>query len=429
MTHPVTTVAIRTERLIHRTVTLDDTGDVALNWNVDDPPLSHEEAIGRVQWMQANHAANAPGRLVHLCLAIVHRETGRIIGWCGLDQRDASNARPVLSVAGRALGAVRSNTMNQSPTTESNHFRLHPLAEGVFAAIATNGGSAICNAGIIDLGGQVLVYDTFLTPQAASDLRQAIASLFGPLPCIVINSHYHNDHIWGNQVFAAEAPIIASRRTRALIATEGAEEFKWYSANSAQRLEALRAQYQAADEEQRQELLLWMGEYGGVVEALPHLRVCLPTITFDDRLEIHGARYTAELVAYEGGHTGHDTVLYLPQAGILFMSDLLFVGFHPYLADGDQAQLLKALRAVSPLNANDIVPGHGPVGTSGDLALMIDYVEECLETARTLVEAGHASEAELDQLRVPDKYAHWQLPRFYRTNIRFMCSQLRPASG
>jgi ribosomal-protein-alanine N-acetyltransferase len=69
-------------------------------WNLDDAPngvpLSHEDAIGRMQWMLANHAANAPGRLVHLCLAIVHRETGRIIGWCGLDQRDASKAHPVL---------------------------------------------------------------------------------------------------------------------------------------------------------------------------------------------------------------------------------------------------------------------------------------------------------------------------------------------
>lgn len=316
-----------------------------------------------------------------------------------------------------------------SPAIQSTHFQLHPLADGIFAAVATNGGSAICNAGIIDLGGQALIFDTFLTPQAARDLRQAIAGLFGPLPCIVVNSHYHNDHIWGNQVFAAEAPIIASRCTRDLIATEGAEEFKWYSANSAQRLEALRAQYQAADELQRQELLLWMGEYGGVVEALPELAVCMPGITFDDHLEVHGSRYTAELIGYAGGHTKHDTILHLPQAGVVFMSDLLFVAFHPYLADGDPEALLKALRAVSHLNATYLVPGHGPVGTPGDLELMIDYVEDCLATARTLMLAGQASEGELDRLAVPDKYAHWQLARFYRTNIGFICDRLRSASG
>ena len=92
----MTTVHIETARLILRTVTLDDVAEVALRWNLDEPPISRDEASGRVQWMLANHERNAAGRLVHLCLAIVQRETGRIIGWCGLDQRDASKAHPVL---------------------------------------------------------------------------------------------------------------------------------------------------------------------------------------------------------------------------------------------------------------------------------------------------------------------------------------------
>jgi RimJ/RimL family protein N-acetyltransferase len=46
--------------------------------------------------MLANHERNAASRLVHLCLAILARETGRISGWYGLDQRDASKAQPVL---------------------------------------------------------------------------------------------------------------------------------------------------------------------------------------------------------------------------------------------------------------------------------------------------------------------------------------------
>lgn len=92
----MTTIAIQTDRLILRTVTLDDVEEVALSWNLDDAPISHEEASGRVQWMLANHERNTAGRLVHLCLAMVCRETGRIIGWCGLDQRDPTKPHPVL---------------------------------------------------------------------------------------------------------------------------------------------------------------------------------------------------------------------------------------------------------------------------------------------------------------------------------------------
>jgi glyoxylase-like metal-dependent hydrolase (beta-lactamase superfamily II) len=320
--------------------------------------------------------------------------------------------------------------MHHSINFTSKHFVIHPLAEGVFAAIAVNGGSAICNAGLINLGGQILVFDTFLTPQAAMDLQQAAIVMFGRTPQIVINSHYHNDHTWGNQVFASSAPIISSVRTRQLMMTEGVEEFQSFSMNAAKRLESLQNQYEnAVDEQQRQELLLWMGEYGGVVEALPDLKIRLPGITFDHRLEIHGEKQAAQLITFEGAHSGSDTVLYLPQAGTIFMSDLLFVGFHPYLADGDPLQLLQALSELSQLNATCFVPGHGPIGTAQDVALLIAYIEHCCETARKLVETGEVNEVRIKELKVPEQFQYWHLLQFYQANIRFICGRLRPAKG
>jgi cyclase len=245
----------------------------------------------------------------------------------------------------------------------------------------------------------------------------------------VINSHYHNDHIWGNQVFANEAQILSSASTRDLIATAGMEEFRWYSANSTQRLEALRAEYQNANDEKQKQLLLWMGYYEGLVEALPHLSVCLPNITFDGRLEIRGAKQPCELITFEGAHTGSDTVLYLPRDGIVFMSDLLFVGVHPYLADGDPLKLLKALRELSQLEATCYVPGHGPVGASEDVKLLIAYIDQCFETAQMIVEIGNTNEDRIKELKVPEQYLDWQLPQFYPTNISYLCERLSPASG
>jgi cyclase len=43
------------------------------------------------------------------------------------------------------------------------------LAEHVVAAVAKAGGSAIGNAGLVDLGGTTVRFDTFLTPRAAFD--------------------------------------------------------------------------------------------------------------------------------------------------------------------------------------------------------------------------------------------------------------------
>lgn len=61
----------------------------------------------------------------------------------------------------------------------SEHFRLERLTDGVYVAIASDTGAATCNAGIVDLGDRTLIFDTFLTPRAAKDLRAAAAQLTG----------------------------------------------------------------------------------------------------------------------------------------------------------------------------------------------------------------------------------------------------------
>ena len=98
----------------------------------------------------------------------------------------------------------------------SKHFRLQQLAEGVYAAIHMDGGTAISNAGIVDLGDHTLIYDTLMTPQAATDLRLAAETLTGRPIDMVINSHWHYDHIWGNQVFSPNTKIISTEETRRL---------------------------------------------------------------------------------------------------------------------------------------------------------------------------------------------------------------------
>ena len=89
-------VLIETTRLILRSVTMDDIEDVARHWQLDDGPISRQAAEKQVRWMLANHRQNAPGRLVHLCLAIIDKGAQEFIGWCGLDHRDRSQAHPVL---------------------------------------------------------------------------------------------------------------------------------------------------------------------------------------------------------------------------------------------------------------------------------------------------------------------------------------------
>ncbi len=313
---------------------------------------------------------------------------------------------------------------------ESIHFTLETLADGIYAAIHKMGGSADCNAGIIDLGELCLVFDALLTPLAAEDLRQSARSLVGYEPDLVINSHYHNDHCWGNQAFSPPAHVIASRQTYELMLTAGKKELEEETASASQTLAIFKDRYQKADSEDEKYVAgMFLGIYEGLVKDLPRLTMRLPDIIFQDRLSFKGTKRAAELIAYGNSHTGNDAVLFLPDDGIIFMGDLLFVGLHPYLADGDPANLAKTLQAIQDLKATRFVPGHGSPGTITDVNLLIEYIGDCEKTARTLVNEDKANKESISSMEVPERFTKWQLPTFHKANLRFLCEQMAAERG
>jgi glyoxylase-like metal-dependent hydrolase (beta-lactamase superfamily II) len=316
---------------------------------------------------------------------------------------------------------------------KSKHFELQELQPGIYAAICGQRGAGIGNAGLIDLGDRLLIFDTFLTPQAAADLLAMAQALSGREPELVINSHYHNDHIWGSQVFLPRAQILSSEGTRQLILSEGQEEFDWYGAQSAARLEALRRQYaESEDAAEKENLLPWLDYYEGLVEAFPELTLCLPQMTFAERFTIYGSGRQAELLTFENGHTASDTILYLPDGGgngILFAADLLFVQTHPFFLEADPLQLIAILEEIETMPFDKIVPGHGPVGTKEDVRLLIDYVKFCFETAERLIAAGTVEEADVNALSLPSPYDSWQIPHFFGMNMRHLIKILNNQSN
>jgi cyclase len=305
--------------------------------------------------------------------------------------------------------------------SDSKHFRLQQLADGVYAAIHIAGGAAIGNAGIVDLGDRTLIYDAFIAPQAAQDLRTAAEALTGRPIDAVIDSHWHNDHIWGNQVFGASTDIVSTKETRRLIiATRGHGAYDSFMADAEANLEATRAQFEATEDEgQRRQLALWVDYHQSVVETKPILQIRAPNLTFVERLAFHGTGRPAEVTEFVGGHTESDAVLFLPQEGIAFMSDLLFIGHQPYLGGGDPDRLLHILEAVSGLAPKLLVPGHGPVGTAESLTAMGQYARTLDGLARKMVEDGEAEET-IEAMAIPEPYDDWLFAAFFPVNMHFL---------
>lgn len=89
-------VSIETVRLIIRTVTMADIENVASSWKLDDRSIPLAEAEQKILWMLSNHAQNSPEKLIHLCLAIIIKDTNEFVGWCGLDHLDQTKVDPAL---------------------------------------------------------------------------------------------------------------------------------------------------------------------------------------------------------------------------------------------------------------------------------------------------------------------------------------------
>lgn len=242
------------------------------------------------------------------------------------------------------------------------HAEHTSVADGVTAAIAMPDRGAVGNAAIVDLGDSSLVVDTHVTPAAGRELR-AQAEPVG----WVLNTHWHADHVLGNGEFD-DATIVATTRTRELMATIGAE-----------RLAAAR-------------------EEGSERELPDELR--LPDETFDESWDFGRAK----ALTFGGGHTESDSVLLVPDAGVLVAGDLVVVGMQPWAGHGDPANWAGILERLLELDWGKVVPGHGPVSGREVVEPLRDYLLALDEAVR-------------EDRELPERFRDWGQPDMWETNV------------
>jgi cyclase len=288
----------------------------------------------------------------------------------------------------------------------SEHFKLKNLDKGVYAAIASAGGGAGSNAGIIDLGDQTLVLDTFLTPIAASDLRSAAEQLIGRPITGVINSHAHSDHVCGNQMFSSQTPIIATRQTREAIPgmTAYLKEIKADpSALEKEIIADMKSLEIETDAGQRARLTASISRQRFVLTSLGILEIRLPDQTFEDELVFSGTQRKAILRTQGKGHSDSDAYLVLPEEHIIFMGDLGFFQTQPFMTSCDPQAWIRQLEDLERSDYKVFVPGHGPVETKADVTRLREYITAIEQMVTQAVTQGKTIE-EVLQLPVPAPY-------------------------
>ncbi|MCO6496764.1 MAG: MBL fold metallo-hydrolase [Chitinophagaceae bacterium] len=317
-------------------------------------------------------------------------------------------------------------SLQAQPGRYSKHFDIKELAPGVWAAINNDHyGHAICNAGIIDLGTEVLIFDPFMNIDAATDLKAAARQLTGKPVKYVINSHYHNDHIRGNQLFKPEATIISTRQTRIDQSIHEPQERTEEMKSADKVLAALQQQYKSIENPEATELPLWIAYFEGIVSSAPLLQLVIPDVTFDSEMWIYGSERDVQLVEYKNGHTASDCMLFLPKEGIVFAGDLFFVERHAFFGDGNPDEWFRHLTALeeNPVYST-FVPGHGPVGSKKEIAALKSYITDLQKIVREEIDKGLADDA-IIKSPVPEPYKSWKLSRFYAENLNFLVKTMR----
>jgi len=316
--------------------------------------------------------------------------------------------------------------MTTKPLPQSEHFTYHELAEGVWAAIVIPTGLAASNSGIVDLGDRTLIFDTTLSPASAAELRTVAESLTGRPVTYVFNSHWHQDHVFGNAVFTPETEIYATARTSEVIAEKIPSimvEFKKHWPN--QLKEWTESAKVAKDETERLDYEDGVRFAQSVIDTFPQLELRLPDHTFTDRAEFKGTKRTVEFVTFGGGHTDSDAFLHLPVEKIIFTGDLLATKFQPGISSGHPHEWLKILAIIKLLDPIQLVPGHGELGTLADVTLIERYINELLQMAEQNLREGGTSESAA-ALQPPAFTGGWGNAEGFELNMKFLHELMQP---
>lgn len=233
---------------------------------------------------------------------------------------------------------------------------LSEVSPGIYAYVQPDGTWWINNTGFLTGPQGVISIDTCSTRRRTQAYLDAIATVSDAAVRAVVNTHHHGDHTFGNCLLPGAA-IIGHERTRTEAVAFGPPA----------------------------DLPFWDGPEWGSLTLDP------PFITFTDEIAVHAGDLRAQVRHVESAaHTTNDSIVWIPERSVLFCGDLIFNGGTPFLLMGSITGAVEVLeRVIKPLEAETIVPGHGPIFSgSAPIDDTLDYLRFVADLAASGRRAG-----------------------------------------
>lgn len=229
------------------------------------------------------------------------------------------------------------------------------------------------NSGFVIGTEGVLVVDSRYTPALARELLQAIRSVTDKKILYVVNTHYHPDHTWGNEVFKAEGAIFVSRaETRRDLEKYSPGYFDYYKQ--------------------------WNKD---TYEKIKDVKLVLPDTTFDEELTLDLGGVTVVLQYFGAAHTPGDCIVI--SEDIAFTGGVVSNGYHPNLGDPgvDIDNWLEVLSRLQDLHLRYVIPGQGYASGPEVIERQIDYIISLRNSCTRGIKGGVPLEIAMKAITVP----------------------------
>ena len=265
---------------------------------------------------------------------------------------------------------------------------LHELGDGLYAYLQPDGGWGWSNAGLVTANGTSLLVDTLYDLRLTREMLAAMAAVTAHSPIdAAMNTHSNPDHCFGNELLPSGAEIYSSR-----VAADEMQQL------SPQQLHA------AKQAEMPPHLRAFMDYAFGPFD-IANVTVRLPSQTFSGHLDLTIGRRLVNLIELGPAHTGGDTIVYVPDADVVFTGDLLFSNGTP-MVWADYDNWIAACDRILDIDAKVLVPGHGPVTDADGLRDMRRYLVYVREAARQRFDSGMDEAQAADDIDLSD-FADW----------------------
>ena len=283
------------------------------------------------------------------------------------------------------------------------------LADGVYEIQHQDAldGFTSGNTTVIIGDRQVFVVDSCFLPSAAQEDIAQIRHWTDKPVSFVLNTHFHNDHNLGNRIYMDAFPqltIIAQVETK--------KEMDRYGPGSASRVErGVRALEQMLEtgktpegkgltEADKAEVRAALASRTRVVEELKKIKFQSATLTFEHDFSIDIGNREVQIKFLGRGNTAGDAVVYLPKDKIVITGDLV-VHPIPFFYDGYPSEWVKTMEDLAALDAETIVPGHGPIMHNKTYIYLVrDLMKSALDQMNEkLRQSGPALSRTLDEVK------------------------------